>query len=628
MANFNAHGVSAPAMTSPSSAAFPVGVASTFTVTTTGVPRPAISMTGALPSGVTFVDHGDGTGTLSGTPPIGTTGAYPLTFLASNAGGSSQVQHFTLSVVAAPTIASAASTTFTIGAPGSFTVTTTGFPVPIIARGGATLPPGVTFVDNLNGTGTLSGTPASGGVFAITFTATNSVGSSPVQNFTLTVTGAPVITSAAAATFTEGMAGSFTVTTNAFPLASIAIGGVVLPAGLTFADNGDGTGTLTGTPAAATGGTYAMTFTATNPLGSSPAQAFTLTVRRPPAITSGTAATFTVGAAGTFTVLATGFPAPAIAIGGVALPAGVTFTDNLNGSGTLSGTPAAATGGTYALTFTATNAAGSTAPQAFTLTINQAPAITSANTTPFTENIPGSFTVTTSGFPNGSSMVITPSGGGGGPMGVTFVDNGDGTATISGTPSTGSYGEYGVTITASNGVAPDAVQNFTLAVNGPPAITSAASATFAVGTPGSFTMTTSGYPTGSLMVITYIGTLPAGVTFVNNSIGSATIAGTPEAGTAGVYPLVLKASNGIAPDATQNFTLTVSSTRSDGGFADRLPPVTAEARFVFFVFCLRQITPSPSARTVALQSRLGGPVSRIPRVALPLVCPPQELLER
>jgi hypothetical protein len=555
VANFNSHGVSAPAITSAIAAAFPVGVASTFTVTTTGLPRPAISMTGALPSGVTFVDNGNGTGTLSGTPLAGTAGAYPLTFLATNAGGSSQVQHFTLSVVAAPAITSAASTMFTIGAPASFTVTTTGFPPPTIARGGAALPPGVTFVDNLNGTGTLSGTAATGGVFALTFTATNSVGSSPVQNFTLTVTGGPVITSAAAATFTEGVAGSFTVTTNGFPLPSIAIGGVALPAGLTFVDNGNGTGTLSGTPAAATGGAYAITFTATNTLGSSPAQAFTLTVRRPPVITSAAATTFTVGAAGAFTVVANGFPAPTIAIGGAALPAGVTFTDNLNGTGTLSGTPAAGTGGTYALTFTATNAAGSTAPQAFTLTVNQAPAITSANTTAFTENTPGSFTVTTSGFPGGAGMTITPSGGGGGPEGVTFVDNGDGTATISGTPETGSAGEYVVTITASNGVAPDAVQNFVLAVNGPPAFTSADSATFTFGTPGSFTMTTTGYPSGSLMVITYTGALPAGVTFVNNSNGSATIAGTPEAD--GVYPLVLKASNGIAPDATQNFTLTV-----------------------------------------------------------------------
>ena len=108
-------------------------------------------------------------------------------------------------------------------------------------------------------------------------------------------------------------------------------------------------------------------------------QSFTLTVHEAPAITSANATTFTVGAAGTFTVTATGFPAPSIARSGGALPSGVTYVDNGNGTGTLSGTPAAGTGGTYAITFTATNGVGSNAAQNFTLTVNQAPAITSAN---------------------------------------------------------------------------------------------------------------------------------------------------------------------------------------------------------------------------------------------------------
>jgi hypothetical protein len=51
------------------------------------------------------------------------------------------------------------------------------------------------------------------------------------------------------------------------------------------------------------------------------------------------------------------------------------------------------------------------------------------------------------------------------PEGISFSDNGDGTATLSGTPGPGSAGEYALTLTASNGVAPDATQAFTLTVN-------------------------------------------------------------------------------------------------------------------------------------------------------------------
>ena len=89
-----------------------------------------------------------------------------------------------------------------------------------------------------------------------------------------------------------------------------------------------------------------------------------------------------------------------------------------------------------------------------------------------------------------------------------------------------------------------------------PAITSANTATFTVGSAGSFTVTTTGVP--SVTSITRSGALPAGVTFVDNGHGTATLAGTPAAGTGGTYPLTITASNGIAPDAVQPFTLTVS----------------------------------------------------------------------
>jgi hypothetical protein len=49
---------------------------------------------------------------------------------------------------------------------------------------------------------------------------------------------------------------------------------------------------------------------------------------------------------------------------------------------------------------------------------------------------------------------------------VTFLDNGNGTATLSGTPATGTAGTYAITIKAHNGVGTDASQNFTLTVNG------------------------------------------------------------------------------------------------------------------------------------------------------------------
>ena len=341
----------------------------------------------------------------------------------------------------APTITSADATTFTVGQAGSFTVTTTGFPIPSINESGA-LPSGVTFVDNGDGTGTLSGTPAAGtgGTYAITFTASNGVPPNAVQNFTLTVAQAPTITSANATTFTVGQAGSFTVTTTGFPPPSIARGGT-LPAGVTFVDNGNGTGTLSGTPAAGTGGTYALTFTATNVAGSSPTQNFTLTVNQAPAITSANSTTFTVGQPGSFTVTTTGFPTPSIGQAG-ALPSGVTFTDNGNGTGTLAGTPASGTGGTYTLTFTASNGVSPNAVQTFTLGVNAPP--TAVNDGPYVVDANTTFSRATSdpddlldndslGFP---TATITSFGGGS--LGGTVTSNAAGSTVTFGAGNSGS----------------------------------------------------------------------------------------------------------------------------------------------------------------------------------------------
>lgn len=100
------------------------------------------------------------------------------------------------------------------------------------------------------------------------------------------------------------------------------------------------------------------------------------------------------------------------------------------------------------------------------------------------------------------------------------------------------------------------VFNFT--TGAPPAITSAGSVNFAPGISGqTFTITTTGTPANG---ISRSGTLPSGVTFTDNGNNTATVGGTPAAGTQGASPYawVITASNGIVPNATQNFTFNVT----------------------------------------------------------------------
>ncbi|MGB7052029.1 MAG: putative Ig domain-containing protein, partial [Acidimicrobiales bacterium] len=540
----------APTITSANSTTFTAGSAGSFTVTTAGTPTAAITETGSLPSAVTFVDNGNGTATMSGTPTSGTGGSYRITITAGNGISPNAAQSFTLNVDQAPTITSADNTTLAVGSAGTFTVTTTGSPTSAISESGS-LPTGVSFVDNGNGTATLSGTPAAGtsGVYPLTIGASNNVSPDASQSFTLTVDGAPSITSGDAATFTEGSAGSFTVTTSGLPTPSLSETGA-LPGGVSFSDNGDGTATLAGTPDAGTSGLYSLTITVSNGFTPTATQSFTLTVDGPPSITSADATTFTEGSAGSFTVTTSGLPSPALSETG-ALPTGVTFTDNGDGTATLSGTPAAGTNGVYSFSIGATNGISPDASQSFTLTVDVAPTITSADNTTFAEGAPGTFTVTSTGLP---TAALTESGAL--PTGVSLVDNGDGTATLAGTPGAGTNGVYTFTITASNGVSPDASQTFTLTVDVAPTFTSADNTTFTEGQAGSFTVTSTALPTASL---SETGGLPSGVSFSDNGDGTASLSGTPAAGTNGVYTVTLTASNGVSPEANQTFTLTVEA---------------------------------------------------------------------
>jgi Putative Ig domain len=157
-----------------------VGVTFSAQFTTSGEPLPTVTENGPLPSGITMNPDG----LLSGTPAAGTEGVYPITVVASNGIAPDFSLPFTLNVDEVPSITSADQVTFTTGAAGSFTVTTTGVPAPALSESGA-LPAGVTF-DSTDGV--LSGTPAAGtaGRYPILMSASNAGGITS-QQFTLVV---------------------------------------------------------------------------------------------------------------------------------------------------------------------------------------------------------------------------------------------------------------------------------------------------------------------------------------------------------------------------------------------------------------------------------------------------------
>jgi hypothetical protein len=257
---------------------------------------------------------------------------------------------------------SSSSATAVAGKASSITVTASGVPAPAIAVDGS-LPAGVTFTANSNGTATLAGTPGAtaGGVYPLTFTATNSTGAT-IQSFILRVLANPTITSATSAIARVGSSFHLTVKATGNPIPVVAESGK-LPKGLKWTENGTGTATLAGTPRAHQGGLYHLRFVASSSIGTV-TEAFRLTVAQAPAVTSRRSAKAVHGYAFSFTFKSTGYPMATITRSGSVK--GMTFTARSNGTGTLSGIPTKA--GTYRLAIRAKNSVGS-ATQRFTLTV-------------------------------------------------------------------------------------------------------------------------------------------------------------------------------------------------------------------------------------------------------------------
>jgi hypothetical protein len=485
---------------------------------------------------------------LSGTAASGSNGSYPLTITASNGVAPNATQGFTLTVnpagAQAPSITSASGTTFTVGTAGTFTVMASGSPAPSFSETGA-LPSGVSFNTS---TGVLSGTPASGSgeSYPLTITASNGVNPNAQQSFTLTVNQAVAGAAASFVGMDTGTQGSWQGKYGADGY-SIPTIGQSLPGYVNFS-----TAAPTYPWASSTTDVRALT------LPGSSTRAATTWYSKPSFsfdvnITDG----------GTHQVVFyaldwdsyTGVRAETIQIVDASNPSHILDTETLSSY----------TGGTYLLwnisghvTVNVTWTAGANATISgvfFGVPSQTAPLFTSGTSTMFVVGSTGSFTVTASGSPAPGFSET-----GALPSGVAFNTS---TGVLSGTPASGSNGSYPLTITASNGVAPNATQGFTLTVNPAgtqaPSITSASSTTFTVGTAGTFTVMASGSPAPGF---SETGALPSGVTF-NTSTG--VLSGTAASGSNGSYPLTITASNGVNPNAQQSFTLTVNPAGGGGG---------------------------------------------------------------
>lgn len=509
----------------------------TYTITSTNKPILNYSVSsGTLPTGLVL--NADGTITGS-TATSG--GPFNVTLRATNVVGNSNdlalaitVVPTSLPTVTVPQLQAAPLITGTVGAPIVGVQINATNPI-ITAWGAAGLPAGL----GVDGNGLINGIPTQSGDFVVSANATNNFGTGTVvapTTIRIAPNAVPSITSAASAsgTINSGFNYSITATNPVFSGFAFSPGGS-LPPGLNLVvtptgASGSSTAAITGTPSAS--GLFSTSLTATNSFGTS--AAFPLSINILPTSKPVVSATFPVPAGTVGQVLSAiqiNATNPAItAYGATGLPTGL----SVNAQGQVVGTPLQS--GTFAVTLSATNAAGQefSAPMSLVINPNALPAINSANTVTGTVGAPiVDYQITATNNPLTAYAVKLNSA-----LPGALVLN-TSTGLISGTP--GTSGTFSTIITATNvvGTSADFTLSFNFAPNTAPQITSPTFASFPAGTAISPLQVVA----TNLPILSYAATnLPVGLGI---DPVSGLITGTPT--TPGMVSATITATNAVGP---------------------------------------------------------------------------------
>lgn len=280
-----------------------------------------------------------------------------------------------------------------------------------------------------------------------------------------------------------------------------------------------------------------------------------------PSITSSSTAVMVVGTSASFAVTSKGYPTPSYIM--IDSSSGLSFN---SASGIISGIPSGS-GGIFTVSVTAYNGVGANVIQQLTITVNSIPQISSLMNASYLvgSSSPSFVSLNATGFPSPVYSLLNPL-----PSGLTLNPS---SGVISGIPARGTGGIYQIGISASNGIACDAIATLVLTINEAAVISGPSTSTSVEGSSGSvsFLVDPRRYPV-PVNVFLNGSALPNTFTLTSQTInGIYTIAGMAPKGSAGRYTVILGATNGVLPISTQNHTMIITS--SSPGVASKAAPL-------------------------------------------------------
>ena len=452
-----------------------------------------ITLLGSLPSFATLEAPGSGLGSVSTSislaPPVGSAGTYHASITASSSGVPPVIENFDIIVTGTvggenhpPVLTAPASETVAIGSTLTFSVSATdadGDHVDLFLSG---QPPGSSFVDHANNTGTFTWSPISGqgGTHTASFSGTDGhAGGSGSASTVITVTGdapqnhAPVLSAPLTQQVAEGVNLAFTVTATDQDGDHVTLTANSVPTGATFGDQGNNTGTFSWTPGSTQSGLYNVAFNGSDGNGGTGTASTAITVTGPPpenhapALSAPSTEQVDEGVILSFTVTATDQDGDHVTLTSNSVPNGAAFSDMGNNTGIFSWTPGSTQSGLYDVAFNGSDGHGGTGTASTAITVNDvaaenhAPVLSAPSTEQVDEGASLSFAVTATDQ-DGDHVTLTASSV---PSGAAFSDQGDNTGVFSWTPGSTQSGVYNVAFAGSDGRGGTGTANTAITVN-------------------------------------------------------------------------------------------------------------------------------------------------------------------
>lgn len=437
------------------------------------------------------------------------------------------------------------------------------------------LPSFATFTNNEDGSGNIIFNPSveNIGKYVIVVTANDNKNGIATKAFTVNVTTDvpenhnPVIATVDPQTVTIPNVLTFSVSAtdqDSDPL-TLSVNG--LPSFATFTDNGNGTGNVVVTPGINDAGVYTLTITATDNNNGSSSQEITITVNpapnQNPVIAPIAPQTVTIPNTLILGLSATDADGDAIALSVNDLPSFATFTDNLNGTGSLVLNPGAGNEGAYEVTLTATDSKGGAATHLISITVNAAavnhnPVIASVE--PQTVTIPNSLTIGVSATDaDGDAITLSVTNL---PSFAVFTDSANGNGSIVVNPEAGNEGNYEVSLTATDINGGIVTQVISIAVNAVainhnPVIALVEPQTVTI--PNSLTIGLSATDADGDPITISVTDLPSFAVFTDSANGNGSIIVNPVVSTEGLYSVIVTATDSKGGISSQTITITINA---------------------------------------------------------------------